>query len=199
MISVRANFADVGRALKRTISQIPYATAKAINATAVDVQKAEGDNLQKKQVIRTEWWKPGRKLGINIKFAKKDFPEATVGTQADWEKKHEEGGVKTPRGKNISVPTPEQRGGQREVMVKGKRPKAALKDGAFFQKVGGLLGIWKRTGKERLPIRLLFKLTANAKIRKALGFKEVGVATVNKTYNKHFEREYEKALKDFKP
>lgn len=200
MLTVRQNITTVGKALKRTLTQLPYATARAINKTAEQVQQAEGANLAAKQTIRTDWWKPGRKLGINIRpFAKWNKPEAIVGTQADWEKRHEEGGVKSPKlGQALAIPTVEQRGGKTAVLKRGKRPAAAIRQGAFPAEMpSGIAGIWKRVGKERLPLRLLFTFTKKANIKKWLGFKGIGERIVDKVHAKIFEREYAQAIRDF--
>ncbi len=200
MISLRHNIAAVANKAKRMVTQIPYATARAINKCAAEVQKAEGENLQDKQTIRSEWWKPGRKFGVNIRpFAKWHKPEAIVGNQADWMKRHEEGGVKTPKdGKALAIPTEEQRGGKMGIMSRPKKPKAAIRAGAFAAEMpSGMAGIWKRVGKERLPLRLLFTFTKKANIKKGLNFVGLGERIVDKLHAKIFQREYAQAIREF--
>jgi hypothetical protein len=198
VIKISTNIGQVLKKLDRMDRQVPFALSKAINKSAVDVQRAEGVNLGRKQIIRTDWWKGGRKFGINIKpFATKNKPTAVIGTQADWERLHERGGTKTPKqGKNLAIPTAAHRGGARNKITRAKRPRALLdKPRHFFAQVGGMIGIWKRTGRKRLPIKLLFTLTRKARLDPKLGYEEVGEAVANKTLPEHFAEEFRKAIK----
>jgi hypothetical protein len=197
---LESNVGTVLDTFKGTVTQIPYATARAINETAKQVQIGEDDNLQKKLVIRSDWWAPGRKFGINIKpWATKQTQSATIGSQADWLRLQEDGGTKVPTtAKNIAAATPEQRGGITNILRRGQRPRAMLNQaGVFVEKSrAGLLGIWQRidTG-----IRLLFTLKPSVRVKKVLGFKERGEQIVKANYEGNFRKAYADAIQDFKP
>jgi hypothetical protein len=188
MSRIYTNIPDVLKDLDRMDRQRPFAIAKAINETAKDVQKAEGANLPRKQTIRSDWWKPGRKFGINIKpFATKDRLTSTIGTGADWESLHEKGGTKTPKNsKTLAIATEAHRGGKEQKMTQAKKPRSVLSKFAFFA---------KRVGKARLPIKLLFTLTRQARIDPKLGYQEIGEAVVDKKLPEHFAEEFRKAIR----
>jgi hypothetical protein len=195
---IYTNIPSVLKDIDRMDRQRPFAISKAINETAKDVQKAEGANLPKKQTIRSDWWKPGRKFGINIKpFATKDRLTSTIGTGADWEGLHEKGGTKTPKSsKRLSIPTEAHRGGKEKKMTPAKKPRSILSKFAFFAHMkSGIPGIFRRVGKARLPIKLLFTLSRQARIDPKLGYEEIGEAVITKKLPEHFAEEFRKAIR----
>lgn len=200
---MKAGITVITAAVKRTLDRIernkPFALSKAVNETAKDVQQAEIKNLGQKQTLRGDWYKPGRKHGINIKpFATKAKPTAIVGTQADWEGLHETGGTKKPRdGKKLAIASEEHRGGRAQKISRSKRPRAVLQRAKTFLAVmpSGLRGIFRRIGRARTPIKLLFALVPLGRIKRALGYKETGEAVANKRLPEHFENELRKAIK----
>jgi hypothetical protein len=198
MAGIYTNIPSVVKDLDRMDRQRPYAIARAINETAKDVQKVEGENLKRKQVIRSDWWKGGRKFGINIKpFATADKPTATIGSMADWERLHESGGTKKPTSsKNLAIPSEAHRGGKEKKMTPAKKPRSVLeKRGFFVHMKSGLPGIFARVGRKRLPIKLLFTLTRQARLNPVLGYKEIGMAIIAKMLPGRFAEQFRKAIK----
>jgi hypothetical protein len=198
-LRIYTNIPSVLKDLERIDRNKPFAIAMAINATAKDVQKGEGANLPRKQTIRADWWKPGRKFGINIKpFATKERFTATVGTMADWEGLHEKGGTKKPRSsKMLAIPTDTHRGGKDKKMTQAKKPRSVIEKRGFFMhaKSSGLPGIWARKGKKRLPIKLLFTLTRQARIDPKLGYQEIGMTIIAKMLPERFAEQFRKAIR----
>lgn len=123
------------KALRKVTSiqkQVKFATAQALNDTAKDVQSGELKNLGQKFTLRSKgapWQKPGTKFGVNIRpFATKDRPVAVIGSQADWLREHEKGGLKkTAGGHRVAIPTAFWKARQ-EIMASNKKPRAILKN-----------------------------------------------------------------------
>jgi hypothetical protein len=76
----------------------------------------------------TPWFRPGTKLGFNIKFATKDTLRAVIGSQADFLRLQEHGGAKNPSGHRVAVPTLFWKR-REEIMDRAKKPRAILKNG----------------------------------------------------------------------
>ena len=125
---------DVVKALDRVERKTRYATAEAINKTALDLQQfTVGRILPSAFTLRKSWakmkanGKPATKFGIKIKpFASvskqgKDL-HAIVGSEADWLAEQEQAGIKT-RPKSLSIPTKLLRDWEKVVprKVKAKR------------------------------------------------------------------------------
>lgn len=110
--------------------QIPYALAKAINATTLDVQKAEYAHQSRIFTLRRpEWVKRSNKI---TKFAKKTDPVAIIGihppggdARADIVGKFETETQKTPRGSSIAIPVSERvKRSNAGIIAKRARPAA---------------------------------------------------------------------------
>lgn len=112
--------------IKEAQRQVPYASARACNDTALQVQRwTISERLPEAFTLRARgapWWKPGTRLGFNIKFANKANPEAVLGTQADWMKIQETGGTKQAHGHRLAIPTPAWKA-RTEMMIASKKPR----------------------------------------------------------------------------
>jgi hypothetical protein len=111
--------------------QARFAASRAINDCALDVQKHEVETqLPGKLTLRSKgqpWYRPGAKFGVNARFATRENLTGVVGSQADWLKLQEEGGIKTGNGHRVAIPTPfwKQR---EEIMQANKKPRKILED-----------------------------------------------------------------------
>lgn len=195
MIDIDSNIKRVSDSLRNVARQVPFATAKALNQTARDVQQAEGENLQQRLTVRTDWWKPGRALGINIRFASKSNLEATVGSRAPWLQFQESGGTKVPTKKALAV-----------AVVGGARPSFTspiprrnmprrLRETFVKASPSGSLSIFQRVGQ---GIRRMFGLIPSARIKAVLGYRETGEVVIERVYEGNFDRAYEEAIKSAK-
>src|SRR5690606_37419170 len=102
MLRITAHQRTAIRATERVLAQIPFATAQAINRTALDFQQEERSHLLKAfEVRRKQWVERNVKIGRGD-FARKDKLKATVRMEApgtgrsDILAKFEEGGEKVP-------------------------------------------------------------------------------------------------------
>ena len=195
MIEISSNIKDVTNSVRDIAGQIPFATAKALNQTARGVQAAEITNLQERLTVRTDWWKPGRAMGINIRFASKTHQEATVGSRAPWLQFQELGGTKVPSKKALAVAIV---GGARPSFTspipRGNMPRR-LRDTFVKTSPSGALSIFQRVGK---GIRRMFGLIASGRIKAVLGYKDSGEAVVARTYEANFEKAYAEAIRSAK-
>jgi hypothetical protein len=87
--------------------QLPFATARALNETAVAFQQDERDVMRREFTIRRPWVEQGIKINRQD-FATKAKPEVTirVDQQRDFLNKFEQGGMRMPRAgkKALSIP-----------------------------------------------------------------------------------------------
>ena len=190
------------KSIKRTMrwldavgkKQLPFATALALTKTAKDVQKAELKHLHNRFTIRNKWPERGP-YAVKITPATKKKLFATIFTRADWMPIHETGGVKTPDGKHLAIPTSNIRRGKTGKITKGQRPRN-LKKSFVLETKGGQLGIWQRKGKgKRSEIKPMYWLEPQAKIKEWWEWFRVGKTTVNKTFNRNFSESLTKALR----
>jgi hypothetical protein len=117
------------KGLKSLQKQIRFAAANACNKTAKEVQDFTINQLLPDEFeLRSRgqpWQKPGGKMGFNILYANKETVQAVIGSQADWLKLQESGGVKKVSGHRIAIPTPFWKE-RKEIMEAKKKPRAIL-------------------------------------------------------------------------
>ena len=228
MISVVVNgLKEVRAKILDTQKQVKFANMKAVNRLAKEVQDEEVNRvLPGAFTLRSKgapWQKPGSRFGVNIRpFATRDNPVAVVGSQADWLRLQEDGGIKKAAGHRLAIATPLWRDYQ-QVIRAAQKPKRILKakkvrggvgvtftGGAFVVKLkSGKEGIFARTdqftagaglggGKHgptrRQSIRPLFFFFDHATVKKKLFFFEKGQAFVQKRYKNVFDEELAKAI-----
>lgn len=195
MLKVDVNgLSALTRSIKNVQKQIAFAASRALNKTAIEVQKHEiGKELPGKLKIRSQWFKPGTKYGVNIRFANKANLKAVVGSQAPWLLLVDQGGVKHPPKKSLVIPTTNIDTSKRR--SKRDKPKAILARKGFilnFRKGGG--GIFVRTGKAKGQIKPLYLFKSSADIKDILDFYEAGKLIVDAAFLKNFSDEFAKAV-----
>lgn len=199
---------ELARKFRNFPGQVAFAESKAINDTAVAVQQFEvGTQLPGKLTIRsrgTPWTKPGTKFGVNVRpFATKQKLSATVGSQADWLKLQEEGGVKKVSGRRVAIATRFWRS-DKEIMARAKKPRTLLNARARRRELAGRAfiyagpkmpaGIYARNERKSRALRMLFRLVDSAHVNAVLDFFTSAQDTVNKTYQGFFEKRISEAL-----
>lgn len=199
--------------------QIPYATAKAINATALDFQRVQRRHQEEIFTIRRKQFFD-RAVKIST-FARKDSPTAVVGidppggqSRADVITQHEEGGTKLPEGKSLTIPDAAKRTqGGGGIIRKRDRPRAydfkrvstrgateVMKGNRrtfLIRNADGSGVIRQRTGPGEFGTFkgtvVLFRLTPKGAIEPVLDFYENAEKTVDDVFGDHFVREFYKA------
>lgn len=196
MIQIKLNgIEDVARLIKNVNKQVAFAASRALNQTAIKVQEHEvTQELPQSLKLRSQWFRPRTKFGVNIKFARKTNLVAVVGSQADWLKLVDKGGTKKPSGKAIAIPTSNI--DTSRPRRKADKPRNILKQPKAFVAVmsSGKAGIFIRVGKERKPIKPLYLFDSEAKVHDILDFFEAGKAVADRIYLDIFSKELAKAI-----
>lgn len=185
--------------LKMIPKQIRFGTAVGLTKTAQAGQKASQDAIKSTFTVRGNWTNASNKFGIRITPAKRDNLVAQVKTAADWLALHETGGVKTPRGKRLAIPTDNVRRNKKLIIPRAQRP-AALRNKRTFvlnTKSGPVLFQRKFKGK-RSQLVALYNLEPKAQIKKQSTFYEPIAIAVRKTLDENIRREIVKAMKSAK-
>ncbi len=209
MIQIEIKGADeLSAKFKNFPGQVAFASSRAINDTALAVQRFELESqLPSKLTIRsrgTPWTKPGTKFGVNIKpFATKQSQLAIVGSHADWLRLQEAGGTKTVSGHRIAVPTKYWKS-DKAIMTKARKPRSLLAAarrrrelaGRAFIYEGGKMpaGIYARTERKSRALRMLFRLIDAAPIKPVLAFFVSAKKIVDGTYQTNFQKRIGEAL-----
>ena len=110
--------------------QQAYATSLAINETAKRARWSGMRELRRGLTIRTAWMNPGRRFGVNIRFARRRaaLPIASVYSRAPWLENVEQdgGGIKrSTSGRRLAIPSSFWKK-KSELMPRRKKPKAIL-------------------------------------------------------------------------
>jgi len=140
------------RKLRDMPRQVRFATSSAINETLLVVQAWTLQTALPGQfTLRARgapWQRPGTKYGFNLKFANRNSLTGVLGSQADWLKQQEEGGIKTVQGHRVAIPTAFWKR-REEIMLRQKKPAALLK--AYRKAVRDSRGIQptKKTARAR--------------------------------------------------
>ena len=212
MIGVTVTTDKPFRLIPALRQQLPYVEAKAINATALNVQTVETAHIFHVFQVRNRTF---AKRATKIRqFANKRQPtiQAEVaidppGNRADVFAKFESGGQKTPRGSSLAVPDPTLRGA-RGAVPKSKRPKAfgfqyagqgpkatvfRGRRGTFLIKTGPRTGLLLQ--RKDGQVKVLYRLIPRARIDDRLAFLENAKETIERQYPGNFRKALDRALR----
>lgn len=177
--------------------QVPFATAKALTMTEKDAQAEVLESLPKQFTLRTAWYKPSSPLGFKITPATKTKLQSEIYTKAPFMSLQETGGIKTPKGEMIAVPTENVRRSKKDRILRSQRPAYLLhqaKRRAFIMKQG----IWQRTGRGRGTLRLMYALVPKAKISSRLHFYQTCRGVVERRFKQNFDKAFAEAMRTAK-
>jgi len=189
-------------------NQMPFAYAMAINDTAKDVRE---------QIIERSWpsdvtvrnkrfmqaaLTPISKRNADVYATKKNL-RAVVGNtrpkmQRDYLQRLTQGGVKTPSGRHLAIPSNQNTlsrtaGG---AIRKPDRPRQLMRrKGVFIQKLvkSGDMAILRRVGKDRYPLQMLYLLEPSGQIKKQFGFYDDANTTARRAFGKNFAHAFKRA------
>jgi hypothetical protein len=193
------------------LSQLPFATARAVTQTGLDFQKAERARLATIFTQRRPDFiqKQGVKLIGGI--ATKAKPSITFGVdpKADFLVKFELGTTKTPtQASSLAIPVDIRRN-KRDIITRGNRPRALIdrlgnKTGAgsvfiLKQRKGRLpAGIYQKTGRGGDHLKLLYLLIPEAKTPRVLSFLDTLKRTIDQRWTINFATALADAIKTAK-
>ncbi len=172
--------------------QVPYATSRALNDTAVDAQNSLVKAVTGIFKNRKRWWLKQQPTGIKVKFSNKRDLAARVHTSAYFAQIQQDGGVKKPKtAKNLAIPTAAVPKKYRT--SHGARDMMADKKNVFSTPKG----VFRRTGKKKLT--LMWSLSPTATIKGVFKFGDIVTKVVNRRFEVHFKKRLDQALNSAKP
>lgn len=197
MISLEINGVDdVLRVLQTVQRQIPYATSRALNTLAKEIQTRETTReLPDHLKLRGPWWRPGTRFGVNISFATKTNLEARVGSAANWLVLQEQGGTKTPPRTALAIPTDNiNRDVRRSTRLK---PSVLLRErGAFIkQSRTGVSVLVVPTGRGKTKLKALYYFKPRARVPRRIHFVDAGEQVARSRYLEVFSDELANAIR----
>ena len=213
-IEVSSNAADVSSWLRDLFAdQIPFATAKAVNSTALSFQANQRERVSDRFTVRRPWVLQGVKINRGD-FATKRKPEAIVriDSSRDFLVKFEEGDPKRPRsGTRLAIPdearrtkagvvSRTQRPRAQRFRVHGRGPRAIVFRGDrrmfMIHRPGGRGDIFQRVGRRgRSHPRHLFTFAPSAQVDAVLGFEGTARRTVKEDFEAAFSRAFDAAVR----
>jgi hypothetical protein len=129
------NMDDLGK------RQLPFALASSLTQTAKDIQAKELEILPTMFTLRTKWYQPKTKYGINVDPATKGNLKARVFSDADWLALQEQGGEKIPHKGRVmlAMPSTNVRRSKSGIIPPAMRPRALL-SGYYIKRGRGKTG-----------------------------------------------------------
>lgn len=166
--------------------QLDFAAARALTETAESGADASRKAVRSTFTTRGRWYEPGNRFGVRARPARKGDLTSAVETAADWLELHETGGVKTPRGGHLAVPTANVRRSKRQTIPKSQRPGNLR--GAFVRQTRSGPVLFQR--KSGGGLVALYGLESRARIRR----QSTVVEPVTKVVERRFGSIFDKAL-----
>ena len=197
-IKVKTNIKEVSSWLRSIHSkQIPFSTSVALNNTAFDVRKQLVEKTYQKAFKLRNSKLPS--YATRVKKATKNKLIAVVGNisgrELDFLVTQAEGGIKTPKGRSLAIPSNNTKRNSKGAVPKAQRPRQLMAKGkSFITSVNGTRVIMEQKSKKKAPV-VKYILTPSAKIDKALQFFEDGNKVVDRVFKRHFVQAFSRAIK----
>ena len=214
-IDIRSDIKELTRSLNRIQrKQIPFATSKALNATAFDVRKTLQDALDIHLDNPTAYTKRGvqvekstkRNLVAKVGFRSRKFGKGQGKiTQAEYMKRQIKGGTRFPQGQAIPVPVPSNmRPNKFGNIPRGKIDRLLADKDKYFSGVpkgrNSGAGIWQRMPanskrkKQGGKIRMVIAYEPKAQYQPRFRFKSVVEKSVKQNFGMRFNSAMKQAL-----
>lgn len=180
--------------------QMPFATKQTLNKLAFGFKEHTVTNVWPRAFEQRN--KRFAKQVYRVDVATKTKLRASVFDRLERANLllHTDGGSKTPRGRNVAIPSrklADRRSGKG--VPKSLRPRAALdKPNVFKTTVGGQPVIAQRKGKKG-KMEVLYVLEQRARIKKTFPFYRQATIYVGRHAGPIFAKEFEKAMRTAKP
>jgi len=192
-ISVMSNVDKIVKQLSREAkTQIPFATASAINNTAFSVRKAVQAQLPRYLDRPT----PYTVRGVRVNKAKKTLLEGSVffiPRVAEYMWYQVEGGSRRASKKWIAVPTDNVKLNKYGNVPRSK--KGLVKTNKqFIAEINGTTGVWQSGTRAQPRIKLLHKFVKQTQYKKLFPFYKIGEGVINSKFDKEFEKALVRAV-----
>ncbi len=211
-ISVKGLDTTINNIVNIQKKQIPFATSRAVNACAYAVQRDTIERLLPSEFnIRNDWWKPGRKTGVNyFPSNKKQNPiKAIVNTLAWFMEDQETGGTRGPYGGHPfrGIPTGSAQPNKKQLIRSNRRLRALTGKLAGSRTLTRNGVPWITTlkngqpsvavrllDKSRLPIAVMYIGKRSITVKPRFGFYKNAKQLVESIYKPIFDRELKAAI-----
>ena len=196
-INLTSNVNDVMRRMTDVQKrQVPFALSKALNDTAFEIRT----EIVQRTYPRAFTVRNSRFISavLRVATASKANLIASVFDQLgrDYLERHTQGGVKTPRGSNLAIPTDQVTRNAGGSVRAAQQPRNVLgKRGAFKLQSNGNTYIAQRQGKARYPLRVLYLLEPRATIAKTFAFYEDARRVVTERLADAWSKAWARAIK----
>jgi hypothetical protein len=192
---------------------VPFVMSRTVNALAYKIQRDTIDRLlTEKFMLRTDWWRPGRKTGVNyFPSNKRQTPiKATVNTLARFMERQETGGIKKPRPGDpyVAIPTWNAQPNKHEVIRPSRRYRALVQGKKASRMTlahqgnpwistlkNGRPSIAVRLTTARLPVAVMYIGKNSVTIKPRFGFKVNGQRICATHFQEIFDREWANAIR----
>ena len=188
-MQITSNIKSVKRFMKNIPSQLDYGVALGLNKTAEQMRESEISAAKNTFTIRGSWWQPKTRFGFNVNYAKKNSLTAEVYTRANWLDLHVTGGIKTPKGSNLALPSSDVKRNKKDMITRANRPKnirGAFKINVTTKTGKHMTAIAKKVGRgKNKKIVVMYWLEKNAQIKKEYDFFEIGKKVFDRNVKKY--------------
>lgn len=170
--------------------QIPFATSKALNDTAVKAQESLIKGIMIRFNSKKKWWiKGSRRTGIRVEFSNKHrlHKGASVYTNAYFAELQEDGGIKAPvSGRALAVPTSRV---PKSIRRSDGIKRATAQKNVFVDK----RGVFKRMAKGKL--KPLFTWARVAQISPRFKFDTTATVATKRWFPIYFKKRLDQAIR----
>lgn len=197
LISVKTNLNDLmGRVADIKARQVPFALSQALNTTAFEIRS----EIVQRTYPRAFTVRNSRFINaaLRVATATKINLVASVFDQLgrDYLERHTTGGIKSPRGSNLAIPTDQVTRNAGGSVRAAQQPRNVLnKRNAFKLHMNGNTFIAQRQGKARYPLRIFYLLEPRATIAKTFAFYEDARRVVSDKLADAWSRAWSRAIK----
>jgi hypothetical protein len=195
-IEIKSNVKTLISSLSRKQrTQVPYALAGALTATAFDAQRAVKSNLEKKFTLRNRF----TTKGIRVRKATKHNLSARIFATpqtARYLEGHEYGETRTPQGRSIAVPMSVRKSKQQKI-TKAKRPRTVLDKPNTFRIVGDSRlpdGIYQRMRGKAKRLKMLYALEPSIRIKRRFGMEKTVRGVAKNKIRRNMQKSLSRAL-----
>lgn len=188
-VVVQSNIKQVVRNLDEfQRKQVPFATSRALNDTATDVQDAEIRNVELVFNNKKKWYAKGNpRTGIRREYSNKQKLVASVFSRAEFLDLQENGGVKHPKKGHDVIDIPEKNVPKRYQKRGGARQMTETSNNVV--KVGN--AVYRKRGKK---LQRLFNLVKQVRVRPRLRFEKVAAVAAKRKFDRNFQKRLQEAI-----
>jgi len=176
--------------------QVPFATSVALNRVGKAAKEEQIEGIFDRFTVRRAAF---IRRSVRQKASSKRDLKTTLTVRDGFLAQHEDGGTRVPGDVGPAIVQPIASTQRRIGVIRGRNtPRGVLKSSrkAFVATMkSGKVGVFRRRGKKRLPIDLIFSFEKRVKLSKRLRFEDTTNSVVAKLWEREFGRELSRAIR----